>query len=51
MCRLAAHGETARWGLAIMQARAAAVGGELHIRSTPGAGTFVEFAISKDKWS
>jgi signal transduction histidine kinase len=45
------HGETARWGLAIMQARAAAVGGELHIRTTPGAGTVVEFAISEGKWS
>jgi nitrate/nitrite-specific signal transduction histidine kinase len=45
------HGETARWGLAIMQARAAAVGGELHIRTTPGAGTVVEFAISEGKWA
>jgi NO-binding membrane sensor protein with MHYT domain len=45
------HGETAGWGVAIMQARAAAVGGELHIRSTPGAGTVVEFAISEGKWS
>ena len=45
------HGESARWGLAIMQERAAAVGGELHIRSAPGAGTLIEFSISKDKWS
>jgi NO-binding membrane sensor protein with MHYT domain len=45
------HGETAGWGVAIMQARAAAVGGELYIRSTPGAGTRVEFAISEGKWS
>jgi NO-binding membrane sensor protein with MHYT domain len=45
------HGETARWGLAIMQARAAAVGGELHVRTTPGAGTRVEFTISEAKWS
>jgi len=45
------RGESARWGLAIMQERAAAVGGELHIRSAPGAGTLIEFSISKDKWS
>ena len=45
------HGESAHWGLAIMRERAAAVGGELHIRSAPGAGTLVEFAISKDIWS
>jgi NO-binding membrane sensor protein with MHYT domain/two-component sensor histidine kinase len=45
------RGEPARWGLAIMQERAAVVGGELHIRSAPGAGTSIEFAISKDKWA
>jgi NO-binding membrane sensor protein with MHYT domain len=45
------HGKSARWGLAIMQERAAAVGGELHIRSAPGAGTSIEFAVSKDIWS
>ena len=44
------RGESA-WGLAIMQERAAAVGGELHIRSAPGAGTLIEFSLSKDKWS
>ena len=43
--------ESAGWGLAIMQERAAAVGGELHTRSAPGAGTLVEFSISEDKWS
>jgi NO-binding membrane sensor protein with MHYT domain len=45
------HGERAGWGLAIMRERAAAIGGELHIHSAPGAGTLIEFSISKDKWS
>lgn len=38
------------WGLLIMRERAAAVGAELRIESAPGAGTRVEFEISKDKW-
>lgn len=45
------RGASAGWGLAIMQARAKAVGGELRIRSIAGAGTLIEFFISKDKWA
>jgi signal transduction histidine kinase len=45
------HDETVHWGLAIMQARAAAVGGQLRVHSAPGEGTVVEFAISQVKWS
>jgi NO-binding membrane sensor protein with MHYT domain/two-component sensor histidine kinase len=45
------RGEVASWGLAIMQERAAAIDGELHIRSAPGRGTLVELSLSKDTWS
>jgi len=42
---------TSGWGLILMRERAASVGGELRIHSAPGAGTRVEFRISRDKWS
>jgi len=44
-------GEGERWGLALMQERAAAMGGELQVRSAPVRGTEVVFSISKKLWS
>ncbi len=38
-------------GLMIMEERARSVGAELRIHSAPGAGTRVEFVISRNKWS
>ena len=38
------------WGLIIMQERALAVGALLRVLSAPGAGTRVEFLISRAKW-
>jgi NO-binding membrane sensor protein with MHYT domain/two-component sensor histidine kinase len=49
--RTPVHCETSGWGLAIMQERAAAIGGTLGVRSAPGAGTSIEFSISKHKWA
>jgi NO-binding membrane sensor protein with MHYT domain/two-component sensor histidine kinase len=43
--------ETSGWGLAIMRERAEAIGGTLHVHSAPGAGTSIEFSISKEKWA
>lgn len=45
-------GQTIRsgWGLMIMKERALAVGGELRIMSTAGAGTLIEFLMSKSAW-
>jgi len=42
---------TSGWGLILMRERAASVEGKLRIHSAPGAGTRVEFRISRDKWS
>lgn len=39
------------WGLMIMKERALSVGGERRVQSAPGAGTRIEFVVSKDKWS
>jgi signal transduction histidine kinase len=39
------------WGLVLMRERAASVEGELRVHSAPGAGTRIEFRISRDKWS
>jgi signal transduction histidine kinase len=38
------------WGLMIMKERALTVGGELRIMSTTGAGTLIEFSISRSAW-
>ena len=42
--------ESSGWGLTIMKERALAVGAELRVVSAPGAGTRVEFLISRAKW-
>jgi signal transduction histidine kinase len=38
------------WGLMVMKERALAVGGELRVVSAAGAGTVIEFLISKSAW-
>ena len=43
--------DTSGWGLVLMRERAASVEGELRVHSAPGAGTRIEFRISRDKWS
>jgi len=42
--------ESSGWGLTIMKERAQAVGAVLRVVSAPGAGTRVEFLISRAKW-
>ena len=43
--------DTSGWGLVLMRERAASVEGELRVHSAPGAGTRIEFRISRDKWA
>ena len=43
--------DTSGWGLVLMRERAASVEGELRVHSALGAGTRIEFRISRVKWS
>lgn len=43
----AAQARSSRWGMTTMRERAEAVGGRLHLRSAPGAGTTVEVLVPR----
>jgi NO-binding membrane sensor protein with MHYT domain/two-component sensor histidine kinase len=49
--RASRRDDTSGWGLILMRERAASVEGEFCVHSAPGAGTRIEFRISRDKWS